>query len=507
MSAFPRAITWLRSLHGFASPGDENLTLRQQLRVITTAWFFGAVWMFIILGATLSQYAKALGAPEWGFGIIAAAPFVGALARLPASYILERFGNRRRIFLATLTFSRLLWVLAAAIPWIMPESTRPYWWVMMAGTLIVSWLMDAIGGTAWMNWMADVVPPRLRGRYFAFRQKATRPVVLIVMLAVGWLLDMAQQASTVEPGLLLTMTSAILMLAGLLGVLDIQCFTRLPDPAPPPPRRDVPWLSRLRQPLADRNFRRYLAYNFTFTLGMGFMGAYVVRYVLDVAQLSNMMAILMLGAVPMLVTALVYTFWGRMVDRFGRRPVLVLAGVLVIAGPWGWFLVTPEHWLLGYTLTLISPLAFAGIEVANFNMILSLSSDGSGRKGAAARAPQVGGSAFVALHSLAVAAGGILSGLLGAAVAGAIPGFHLAVPALGLEWTYHHVLLAISALLRGVALCIAMTLIEPGAAPVSAAARHLLATLRSQPLRLLALPERILTFSLGAARRAGSAQR
>ena len=506
MSAFPRVIIWLRSLHGFASPGEENLTLRQQLRVITTAWFFGAVWMFIILGATLSQYAKSLGAPEWGFGIIAAAPFIGALARLPASYILERFGRRRQIFLFTLTFSRFLWVVAAAIPWIMPESTRPYWWVMMAATLIISWLMDAIGGTAWMNWMADVVPPRLRGRYFAFRQKATRPVVLIVMLLVGWLLDVAQRASEVEPGLLLTMTSAILMLAGLLGMLDIQCFTRLPDPAPPVPKRGVSWFSRFREPLGDRNFRRYLAFNFTFTLGMGFMGAYVLRYVLDVAQLSNMAAIIMLGAVPMLATALVYTFWGRMVDRYGKRPVLVLAGAIVVFGPWGWFLVTPEHWLLGYTLTLISPLAFAGIEVANFNMILGMSSDGSGRKGAASRAPQVGGSAYVALHSLAVAAGGILSGLIGAAVAGAITDFRLELPALGLTWTYHHVLLALSAALRGAALCIALTLVEPDAAPLSTAARHLVSTLTGQVRRLVTLPERIATVGLGAARRLRNAE-
>jgi sulfite exporter TauE/SafE len=92
-------------------------SVRRPLSPIVWAWGFGAVWMYITTGAVFTRFAKALDVSEFGFGVLAAMLFFGALAQLPASYVLERFGHRKTIFVVVGVFHRLLWTMIAAISW------------------------------------------------------------------------------------------------------------------------------------------------------------------------------------------------------------------------------------------------------------------------------------------------------------------------------------------------------------------------------------------------------
>ncbi len=476
----------------------REMSTRNKLRLVTFAWLFGAAWMYVVMGATVTQFLRAVNMPDWGFGVVAALPFVGALFRLPGSYILERFGRRRAVFLAGLSISRFMWVAAAAVPWIFPQlADSPHWWTSWAALVVVfltlAWIGDAIGGIAWMNWMADVIPSRVRGRYFAFRQFAVIPVALGVMITVGLILDLAEQAETVT---VLTITSCMIMVAGLLGVLDIQCFTRMPDDDPPRPSRHVRWLSKLGEPLRDRGFVRFLLFQFTFVLAVGFVGQYVWLFVLEQAEVPKLMANVMLLGVPLLIVGLSGKFWGPLIDRLGQRPVLIITGLMMVTGPFGWFIVTKDNWFWGYLLTCVSPFAMAGVQLSISTTVLSVSSAskrkprspicpscgcdlrGTGRQRPCPKCgfrpgeePVRGGSAYVAMHSLAMAVGGILSGLIGATVAKVAIDFQFDVPELGMELTYHHLLFAISSAIRAAAVIWALTIFEPGSAPVPEAMR------------------------------------
>ena len=175
------------------------------------------------------------------------------------------------------------------------------------------------------------------------------------------------------------------------------------------------------------------------------------------------------------------------------KPVMLIAGGLFVFGPVGWFLVTPELIWPGYLLTCISPLAWPGLEIANFNFILGLAET---RKG------QRGGTAYVAVNSIIVGVGGALSGLLGAVIAGAIPDFRVEwvmdVPWLmGFEAgaavviTYHGVLFGISMGFRVAALVWATTLHEPRATGTREALRYMSAALYSNVRQGVLMPTRV----------------
>jgi len=427
----------------------ERATLKQ-LQLITLAWVFGSFWMYTIAGVAFTQFVRSLGTPDSRFGALAALPFIAVFFQLGASYVLERFGGRKQLFIASLCIARLMWLAVAAIPWLLPDVGELYWYALL-GCLLVSWIANAVGTPAWMNWMADVIPRRVRGRYMAMRQTVTRPIGLIVGIGVGLLLDVVEKSG--DPNAMMRVTSLLIAVAALLGTADIICFLWVRDPAPAAERRCDNWLRQIRESLGDGNFRRFLAYHGTLVLATAFIGPFCWLFVLDVAQVTNWQASVMLMALPLLITVFSYGFWGRMIDSVGKKRVLVMAGAIFVFGPCGWLIVGPGDWLLGYLLTCISPFAFPGIELATFNILLDVAGgkDERGRRGS---------TVYTAVHSAVLAVAGMASGLLVWWFTSSFDGYDPQYAVGEIPWTYHKTLFVASSLLRVLAIVIALGIID-----------------------------------------------
>lgn len=464
-------------------------TLRRQLAVVTLAWVFGSYWLWTISGAAMTQFARSLSMPDYGFGILGALPFLGTLLQVPASYALERFGQRKAVYLVTATLGRLMWTVAALLPWMLPNA-EAWWWPAMLLSLLIAWSAAHAGVPAWMNWMSDLIPRRVRGRYFAVRNLIGQPIGLIVTLGVGYVLDQAELVQATRPDIMLKVTSAVLGIAGLVGTFDILCFRFIPDPRPPRPEKPDGFLRLLHAPLRDANFRKYLAFNFVFMLGIGFIGQYIWLYVFDVVAWSNWKANLLLIAVPLALRMGTYPMWGRLIDRLGKKPVLLVTGAVTVFGATGWLIITPERFWLGYSLVVLTVMAWPGMEIANFNFILDMAgtrrdrAPGGGHTAAA-------GSAYVAVNSIGVAVAGVISGLMGSVVATTLHDLAQPLPWLGIVLTYHGVLFIVSTLLRAASLVWAVGLIEPEATGTRDAIRYMTGSFYSNVRQAVLMPTRV----------------
>src|SRR5688572_10501549 len=143
--------------------------LRRAMLMATCGWMFGSVWFSAMSGTPLTLYARTLGASPFQFGVLAALPFLASLLSLPASFLIESTGQRKRIFLLGLYLQRFLWFIIAATPlWIMQRGGSEHARLAMSVFLWLMFVMysgQAIGGPAWVTWMADLVPDRIRGKY------------------------------------------------------------------------------------------------------------------------------------------------------------------------------------------------------------------------------------------------------------------------------------------------------------------------------------------------------
>jgi MFS family permease len=463
--------------------------LRKDLRRIVGSWIFGNLWLFTIGGAAMTKFARGLGMPDVGFGLLAAMPYLGTLFQLPASYLLRHVATRKRMFIITMTISRLSWVAMAMIPWLMPNSEH-LWWQMMVMLTFVAWSTHHLGVPAWTGWIADLIPSQLRGRFFGICARYTQPIVLIAAIGVGYMLDLAEQVQPMRPGLMLRVTSSIVALAGLFGTLGIGFYRRVEDRPPQEDDNGDSWLSSITQPLRDRNFRRYVGMNVTFTLGVGFVGQYIWVYLFDIGLMQAWLANAIMVVLPRFVHMYSYGAWGRQIDKLGRKPVVIATLAMMTISPLGWILVgQPDPWLRwpGLCVAMLGIFAYPGFEIANLNIILGINS--SRNEGAAEGGG--GSSAYVVVNSMAVAIAGVLSGLIGLACARHYADLAWTMPVIGGTLTYHGLLLFLSFILRGLSLPWIIAVHDPGAEPTRDALRYMGANLYSNVRQALLTPTRV----------------
>jgi MFS family permease len=460
-----------------------SLTRRQQLAFVFYAWTFGSVWLWSISGAAMTQFSKAMGLPEYGFGVLATLPFAGTLLQVPASYLLEKYGRRKLVFLWLAGIGRMMWTVTAMIPWVLPDA-RTWWWPMMLVSLLFSWSLMQASVPAWMNWMSDVIPRQIRGRYFGLRNQIGQPIGLILTLGIGYALDQAAVVQATNPDIMLKITSAILGVAGLMGTLDILCHRFVDDTATRSEPNTDSLLSMMHRPLKDKEFRRFLAFNFILTLAIGCLGQYIWLYAFDVIGWSNQRANIMLIGIPLGVRMFSFTIWGRLIDRLGKKPVMLVVGCLSVCDSVGWLFVGPDRYMLGYALVLIAVFAWPGMEVANFNFILNLAGGGRGKD-------RTGGTAHVAVNSIAIGLGGVTSGLLGALIAKTLGGWSRDLPVLDIHLTYHSLLLMGGGVLKLTATLWVLGLHEPKAVGTRDAIRYMTASLYSNVRQATLMPARV----------------
>jgi MFS family permease len=441
--------------------------------------------MYITTGAVLTRFAQWLEMPAFGFGVLAALPFAGALCQLPVSYLLERHGGRKKTFLIAGIAHRTLWFAIAFIPWWFSGGRG---WAALLWIFGLSSVVANVAAPAVLAWLADLVPGRIRGRYFSRRLQVGQFVGLAATVVIGYALDRADQLG--ETTLINTLVFALSVSAAC-GILDFFLLSGIQDPPAHRPNPNLKIKDLVHGPLADSNFRRFLGFTATLTFAIGFIGQFIWLYLFDVVGMSNMQANLMLVALPLFVQMLTYPIWGRLTDRLGRRPVLIIAGLLIVNGASALILVTPDHWWLGFAAVLFTAAAWPGVELGNLNLLMEMSRT---------HPNGYGGSAYIAINSVVIAVAGVASGLFGGVMAEVLEGWQGSL--LGWPLTYHGILFLVSAGLRLLAVVWVITLVEPGAVGTRAAIRYIASHVYSNMQQAIFMPTRrlgalrIFTFAL-----------
>lgn len=445
-------------LVGRSIPGTERIVgdpLRRSLRLVTIAWFYGAFWMAATTGAPLTRLAQYLGADDFMFSLLAAAPYVSVLLQIPGSLIVDWLGRRKAFFIWTVTGHRAVYPVIGLLPWVMPGHATASALVMVF-LLLVSMSLGNMGGGAWANWMADLVPPRVRGKYFARRGRLGIIVLLITGLSVGLLLDGANRLFPSNPpgggagyliaGLppLIVLISVIFVIAGLAGMMDILTFRNVEEPAMDPPIRES-LFERLARPIRDRQFMAYCSYFSVWNFAVAFTATFWWVYFLNFAdQLArdgdtawwlnyrNLAGVIVLPASYQIGQFLGYPMWGAAVDKFGRKPVLLISSTIHTLTWAIWLFLTPQLVLWLVPMQILGGLMGGGQDIANFNMMM-----GFNRKG---------GPGYQALGSVLFSLAGAVGCFMAGSLAKTLSGVQLVI--LGRPFNHYAILIAIGMLVK-----------------------------------------------------------
>lgn len=453
---------------------------------VTVAWLFGAIWVTGIAGAPFTRYASALGCSEWHFGLLAAMPFLAALISLPASLWIDASGARKPIFLVALLAQRFMWFAIALLPWYLRREPSPFnhqlaLFVFMA-MMAVTHICQAIGGPAWVSWMADLVPEPIRGRYFARRRQLGIATAIPTALLAGFALD--RLAPVGDDGAALRVCAILFAIATLGGVVDIVMFAKVPPMQHRPNKTASMWLTLLR-PLRDRHFRWFCFYMATLTAAIAPMGQFTTLYLVEKLRVDATQVQLMLLVGPLVGQFVIVPVWGRIADRFGRKPMMAIATLGLVPIGLGWCAVGAGHEWLGHVLSIGGAMLWAGVETANFNLVIEM----SGTRGDDASEASGGrGSGYVSVNSVILSIAGAAGGLGAGWMMATMRGTSHVIPGIGTVGPYETLFLASAALRLVAGVVFLPRLHEPGARPTREAIEYMADNIYSNVLGVMLDP-------------------
>jgi len=385
--------------------------------------------------AMTTAWALHLHAGPLLLGVLWALPFFGQLLQLPAAWLMAHF-DRRRVAIVGNSIARQVLVLLAALPFLpLSEAAKR---AGLVAVISISSLAAVAGGNAWMAWMGDLVPARIRGRYFARRTALCAIGTAVSSLAVGYALDVATHRRMAGPAL-----SGLALIGWAFAATSTRLMGRQHDPqtcSPSPPvARD------LIEPFTHAASRRLLTYQGAWNVALGLTASLTAVYMLKTLHIgfTGMAVYTALLAVARIVTM---PLWGRVLDRVGARPVLVICSIGSALASALWMLAAPGRvWPIVLDAALSGAL-LGGQGLAAFSLPLAMAPKAS-------RTMLL--SAFVMTGGLAFGLGSIAGGAVVGSLPARFPGFGV------------RALFAVSSFGRLASALLAYRLVEPGAQPMA----------------------------------------
>jgi MFS family permease len=359
------------------SERPSKQAIRTSLKASTLDGIFSAIFSCITAEVLLSSFLLDLGATSIEIGMLAAIPMLANFVQPVGAYLADRSSSRRNFILGLFVPSRLLWLTLVAgsifANWgAIANHQLIYWTLLLTFT---THILGALGGASWVSWMAILVPQRLRGRYFGFRNSIASLTNLLCVPLLGLLVS-HWSGGTVQG------YSLILLLAIFAGLLSLACQVFKVDVNPLLVSEKLAPASALSQPtpvvpfhcFKDHNFLRFLLYYglfmFSFNISAPFFNIYLLQDIgLDISHVT-LYTSLTAGA-----NLLMLLHWGKLADRIGNRPILLSVGIAIALTPLLW-LATGDNplsvWVGFPFLYALLGATWSGMDLCNNNLQMAI---------------------------------------------------------------------------------------------------------------------------------------
>ncbi|WP_341529463.1 MFS transporter [Nostoc sp. UHCC 0302] len=353
----------------------SKLEIRKSLKALTFESVFAAVFYSIIGGALLSNFLLELGAGPVEIGLLAAIPQMVNLLQPLGAYLVNRSTSFRWYFVCIFMPSRLLWlILIPAIALVTSSHIAGQQVVQLTLALLLGAnVIEAFGRAPWLGWSAVLVPQRLRGLYFGFRNSILGLTNLISVPLLGL-------AVSAWPNGTLQGYGVVLVVGIVLGLISQICQFWMTDVNPQLLKVANSGTSQ-PQPqgidfslFKDANFLKFVLYLSIWCFAVNVSAPFFNLYMLDNLDIDISVVTIYngLGTGANMVMLLL---WGKLSDRIGNRPLLLLVGVLVAVTPLLWLGVGSDQisfWIWLPLLHVVTGGTWAAIDLCTNNLMMRI---------------------------------------------------------------------------------------------------------------------------------------
>lgn len=338
--------------------------LRRSLRGSVCEGVLAMPLVYLNLPANLvvaALLAEALRVPPDVYGFLVSLPFWCNLLQVFFAPALFRRWTARQVFLVCIGLNTGAWAGFAAVLAGAPACVLARPGAVAGAFLFAAGLTTGVMGVAWTTYMQSWVPPGIRAGYFSRRNRWTQLVNLAFLLLAGLALKWPT----------LRVIAGVIAFACVARAFSAVAALRTPARGEPLPRTKPGWRDQWRELRGAREFRHMVLFGAAWGAVLNGFSAFQPVFMLSALTESAQEASLPL-ALSLLFGALALPAWGRLIDRFGARPVLFCAVPLwaVVNVPWAF--MTPATRGLLFAVWALTGAVNAGIVIAQLNLLMKL---------------------------------------------------------------------------------------------------------------------------------------
>ncbi len=419
----------------------SRLDVVRSLRIASGDVALSTAFVTLTTGTFLVGFVQSLHGSDLWIGVLSAIPSLVGIVQIPGAIWGRGFTGFKRFVTPGGVMWRVLYIPLLLLPMLGIADGLKL--TILTLCVLLASISINIVNPIYNDWMAEIVPATSRGAFFGRRNAIAAVTAAAVGFLGAYLLDLQRAGHREALGFVL------IFALGLCCAIGSFCiYIRMPELKREKPIRQnfTNALRAIRSPFKDAAYRRVLSFLVVFVLGQMFAGNLYVAFARESLQLS--FKIIQTTQIMMAVGIVAGgALWGFVSDRYGNKPVLVIAGFGLATLPWPWFVCQPGHTVSNTAILLIahifSGLIWSGINLCQFNLILTTAKPSDRAN-------------YIAAATAVTALVGGLSPLAGAAVMAAMR------PHLGPEWSYRLVFVITSAL-RLLAIAFLLPVTEAGA--------------------------------------------
>ncbi len=329
----------------------------------------------VTMNLPVNVFLTALVTKLWTFsttavGLLTAMPFAANFLQIFAMPLLIRWKPPKTLTVLAATLNLLCW---AALPLLLEFLPRDQ--PDVAARAFIAWFFvascfSAVAGVTWNAWVQEWVPARLRGKYFGRRNRLLQISVLLFLLVTGWALSRWDYS--------LRAFQAIVVGAVILRSCSLYLQWHSPTrPHRPLPRNELSLGEQLGVLRRSHSLLWFIAFGAVWQFSANCIGPFYQVFLFEQLHLSAF-DVGILSTVSALGGALALPGWGRLLDRYGNRPVMAVSLLVWQVVNLLWCFLDPHSrtivyviWALG-GMTSMGAIASAGFVLGQFTILLRL---------------------------------------------------------------------------------------------------------------------------------------
>lgn len=300
----------------------------------------------IALRATNQQIAMLFSLPQW----------LGSIFQLYSTKAMDIVKSRKKLINITVFLQALTWIPIFLLPFFF----RNYSIAFLIFFVCFYWIFGQFAAPAWNSLMGDLVEENKRGAYFGRRNWISGFVGFVSVFIAGVILSLLSVAN-VWLGFFI-----LFMVAMVSRFVSLYYLNLMYEPPYTTKKTDYFTFPAYLKRLRETNYGKFVIYVALITLAVQIAGPFFAVYMLEELNLSYLDYTIIVSAATV-STFISMVYWGRNIDKFGARNVLMASSIVLCIVPLQWLFSANVVYLVA--IQLLAGFAWAGFNLAAFNFV------------------------------------------------------------------------------------------------------------------------------------------